>query len=114
MIDFALSNKMTDAPIVNNNLMYVLQQIDLLFNTGVDDVLGDSYGSNYDRYLYNLEVSNAMLETKILNDLYSLDLMGFKPSVVVKITEGTVRDIAFIEITLSGDYNEYNKTYIIK
>lgn len=115
MIDFNVSNKFTDEALINNDLMYVLQQIDVLFNTDIGDVLGDmSYGSNYDKYLYNLEVSNAMLETKILNDLYKLDLCGFTPSVIVKIIEGTVRDIAFIDITLTGNYKEYNKTYVIR
>ena len=49
-----------------------------------------------------------------MNDLLKLDLCGFSPSVTVKIVEGTQRDIAFINITLSGDYEDYNKTYIIK
>lgn len=114
MIDFSLSNKLTDDLVINNNLVYVLQQIDLLFNTDVNDVLGDSFGSNYDKYLYTLGVSNMGLESKIMNDLYKLDLCGFIPDVVVKIVEGTQRDIAFIDITLKGDYEEYNKTYIIK
>ena len=51
---------------------------------------------------------------KVLSDLNKLNLMGFKPSVSVSIMEGTVRDIALIDITLSADYEEYNKTYIIK
>lgn len=114
MIDFNISNKFTDSVIINNNLLCVLQQIDLLFNTDIDDVLGDSFGSNYDRYLYALDVSNMSLETKIMNDLQQLDLCGFVPSVVVKIVEGTQRDIAFIDITLTGEYDEYNKTYVIK
>ena len=114
MIDFNISNKLTDEDIISNDLIYVLQQIDILFNTEVDDVLGDEFGSNYDKYLYNLKVSNATLENKILNDLNRLDLRNFKPSVNVSITEGTIRDIAFINITLTGNYNEYNKTYVIQ
>lgn len=115
MIDFAISNKFTDDVIISNTLLLVLQQIDLLFNTEPNDVLGDNtFGSNYDRYLYTLGVSNSALETKILNDISNLDLFGFKPSVKVTIVEGTVRDIAFIDITLTGDYEEFNKTYIIK
>ena len=115
MIDFSLSNKLTDDIVINNDLLCVLQQIDLLFNTDIDDVLGDSsFGTNYDKYLYTLGVSNATLETKILNDINSLDLCGFTPSVVVNIVEGTQRDIAFIDITLSGDYDDYKKTYVIK
>lgn len=114
MIDFSLSHKLTDDIIISNNLLCVLQQIDLLFNTEINDVLGDSFGSNYDKYLYTLGISNAALESKILSDLKNLDLCGFKPSVSVKLIEGTQRDIAFINITLSGNYEEYEKTYVIK
>lgn len=50
MLDFSLSNKFTDSTVVTNDLAFVLQQIDLLFDTDVDDVLGDpGYGTNYDR-----------------------------------------------------------------
>lgn len=115
MIDFALSNKFVDDVIIKNDLAYVLQQIDLLFNTDLNDVLGDtSYGSNYDKYLYTLGMSNVNLENKILSDIKKLDLVGFVPDVKVTIMEGTERDIAIIDITLSGDYEEYNKSYIIK
>lgn len=115
MLDFSLSNKLTDDVVVGNDLIYVLQQIDLLFDTDVYDVLGDpSFGTNYDRYLYTLGMSNAAIESKVINDLNKLDLCGFTPSVTVNIVEGTVRDIAFINITLTGDYEEYDKTYVIK
>ena len=51
MIDFSLSNKLSDDIIVSNDLICVLQQIDLLFSTNVNDVLGDyNFGSNYDKY----------------------------------------------------------------
>lgn len=115
MIDFSLSNKLTDDCIVSNKLIYVLQQIDLLFDTCPGEVLGNmSFGTNYDKYLYNLSVSNSTLENKILSDLNTLDLCGFSPSVNVHIVEGTVRDIAIINIKLTGDYEDYDKTYIIK
>ena len=114
MIDFTLSHKLTGDVVISNNLLCVLQQIDMLFNTEPNDVLGDpSFGSNYDKYLYTVGMSNVALETKIMQDLNSLDLCGFDVSVVVKILEGTQRDIAFIDITLSGDGEEFNKTYMI-
>ena len=115
MIDFSLSNKLTDDCVVSNKLIYVLQQIDLLFDTCPGEVLGNmSFGTNYDKYLYNLSISNSTLENKILSDLNNLDLCGFSPSVNVQIVEGTVRDIAIINIKLTGDYEDYDKTYIIK
>ena len=115
MIDFSISNKLTDDIIINNDLVCVLQQIDLLFNTEPNDVLGSpDFGTNYDKYLYTLGVSNISLENKITSDLHSIDLCGFTPSVNVKIVEGTQRDIAIIDITLSKNYEEYNKTYLIR
>ena len=114
MIDFSLSNKLSDDVIISNDLTCLLQQVDLLFNTDTGSVLGDlSYGTNYDRYLYTLGMTNAALESKIMSDLNKLDLLGFTPTVEVTITEGTKRDIAFIDLTFSNDYEEYNKTYVI-
>ena len=115
MIDFNLSNKLSDDVTISNNLLCALQQIDLLFNTDTGEVLGDTdYGTNYDKYLYTLGMSNASLELKIMNDLNQLNLCGFVPSVTVNIVEGTQRDIAFIDITLTGNYEEHNKTYVIQ
>jgi hypothetical protein len=116
MIDFSLSNKLTDDIIINNDLLLVLQQIDLLFGTNINDVLGDDdFGSNYDDYLYTLGVSNIALEDKILDDLRKLDLFGFVPSVKVNILEGTQRDIALIDITLTDELGyTHDKTYMIK
>ena len=75
MIDFALSNKFGEDVIISNDLLLVLQQIDLLFATDTCDVLGDmNYGTNYDKYLYTVGMSNAAMEQKIYNDLQKLDL----------------------------------------
>ena len=101
--------------ILNSPIELVVQQIDMLFGTDTADVLGDmTYGSNYDKYLYTTGMSNASLESKIMSDISSLDLLGFKPSVKVTLLEGTVRDIALIDITLSGDYETINKIYRIE
>ena len=54
MIDFSVSNKLTDDTIVTNDLLCVLQQIDMLFGTIPGEILGDiDYGTNYDKYLYS-------------------------------------------------------------
>ena len=115
MIDFAISDKFTEDPIISNDLACVLQQIDLLFDTDEYAVLGDEYfGTNYDDYLYTLGVSNEALEMQIFDDISRLSLLGLKHSVAVTIVEGTERDIALIDITLSGNFGEYNKSYVIK
>ena len=49
MIDFNLSK---GEPIVFKDIDFVMQQMDLLFDTTLKDVLGDeSFGSHYDKYL---------------------------------------------------------------
>lgn len=116
MIDFNIFDDISDKPIVNTDEEYVIQQIDLLFNTDKESVLGDiSYGTNYDRYLYTVGISNSALESKIMGDLQQLDLRSYEPSVSVQLIEGTVRDIALIDITLKGEYDieTFHKTYKI-
>ena len=111
MIDFNLNI----GPAVNNNEeSLILQQIDLLFDTDKAEVLGDEdFGTEYDRYLYNLNVSNAGLEEKILSDLSSLVLFDYVPQVNVLFLQGTQQDIALINIVLTKDNLKIEKTYKI-
>lgn len=117
MIDFSIFEDITDNAVISNDEEYVSQQIDLLFNTDSGSVLGDlSFGSNYDRYLYTTGISNYALENKILGDIRNLDLRGYTPSVTVTLMEGTIRDIAIIDITLTGEYemDTFSRSYKIK
>lgn len=117
MIDFNIFGKVQDTPLINTDIAIIQQQVDMLFNTDTESVLGDlEYGSNYDRYLYTTGISNVALENKIQSDIMKLDLRGYTPSVSVQLIEGTVRDIALIDITLTGTSNSdvFNKTYIIQ
>lgn len=101
-------------PLITNDVEIILQQIDLLFDTSPREVLGDvTFGTEYDRYLYDLKVSNESLKSRIYSDLSSIDMMGFTPTVEVYMFQGTERDIALIDIELTKDYNTYRKTYKI-
>lgn len=116
MIDINIGNgyNSTEKDILSNDVELLIQQVDMLFGTDKNSVLGDlEYGTNYDKYLYTTGISNAAMESKILSDLNTLNLFGFKPSVKVILLEGTARDIALIDITLTGEYETYNKTYRI-
>ena len=115
MLDFSLSNTYTDDAVISNDLMYVSQQIDLLFDTETGSILGDEYfGSNYDKYLYTLDFGNGDLEEKIKSDIMRLDLCGINPQIIVRLLEGTERDIAIIEIIIDEHYPNLNKTFVIK
>ena len=111
MADFHINK---GVPMLNRNIDLVLQQIDMLFDTTPREVLGDpDYGTRYDRYLYNLNISNEGMRQAILSDIYKIDLMGFTPQVDVIFLQGTQRDIAIIDIILENDQNTYRRTYKI-
>lgn len=111
MIDFNLKN---DKAVLNNEIGLILQQIDLLFDTNKNEVLGDEdFGTQYDKYLYDLHISNEGLKQEVLSDLYSLELFDWKPSVSVYLLQGSEQDIALINIILKNDLESYEKTYKI-
>lgn len=116
MIDININTgyNRTEKAILSNDLELLIQQVDILFGTDKHAVLGDmDYGTNYDKYLYTTGISNSALESKILSDLNKLNLFGFKPSVKVILVEGSIRDIALIDLKFTGEYETYNKTYRI-
>lgn len=111
MIDFNLEQ---GAPYKNNDIDLIIQQTDLLFGTIQRDVLGDEeYGTQYDYYLYNLQISSDGLKDIVLSDINSLELFGFQPEVNVYLLQGTEQDIALIEIILTRYEETYKKTYKI-
>lgn len=111
MKDFHLNK---GVPILDRNIDLLLQQIDMLFDTNPREVLGDvTYGTRYDKYLYNLNISNEGIKQAVLSDIMKLDLMGYTPQVEVILLEGTQKDIAIIDIIISDNYNSYRRTYKI-
>lgn len=110
MIDFDLTNY----PIQNDDLSLVLQQIDILFDTKPREVLGDeAFGTNYDKFLFDLNLSNEALRQAVVTDLRSLDLLGFEADVNVHLLQGTEHDIALVEIILTRDDEQYQQIYKI-
>lgn len=111
MIDFCLNDNKC---YTNNELELIVQQIDILFDTTPNDVLGsDQYGSNYDRYLHNLKISNEGLRQKVLSDMSEIELFGWDYDVNVYLLEATMDDIALVNIILSNGSHKYEKTYKI-
>lgn len=111
MVDFSLNSGVA---VINSDVDLILQQINLLFDTTPRDVLGyEQYGSQYDKYLYNLKISNESLKQQVLSDINSLELFGFSASVEVYLLQGTEQDIALIEINLSRYDESYSQIYKI-
>lgn len=111
MVDFNIDN---GHPIKTDDVDLILQQIDILFDTNPRELLGyDEFGTQYDTYLYKLNLSNVDIQQRVLSDIKSLNLFDFEPHVEVHLLQGTEQDIALIEITLTRDEETYQRIYKI-
>lgn len=112
MIDLSLD---TETVTKTSDLDNVIQQIEMLFDTSPFDVIGEpSYGSDFDKFLWNLSSSNYDIENYIRSRIQSkVDLLGFSVDVTVGIMEGTENDIILADITISRNGYNYSKTYKI-
>lgn len=112
MIDFSLDKNVA---VKNNDIDLIMQQIDMLFDTTPREVLGyETYGSDYERFLYNLKLSAFAIEQIVYSDITSLNLFNFTPTVKAYILQGTENDIILVDITLSRQGEIYNKSYKIQ
>lgn len=113
MIDFCNTD---DAIKLENDLDLVVQQIDMLLGTDPHEVLGDPmYGSDFERFLWDLNYSNAQIQMYMETHLENcIDFLGFAHSVDVKLLQGTENDIILLTIKLSKDGYNYGKTYNIR
>ena len=111
MIDF---NMYTDDVTTRSDEENIIQQMDVLFNTRPHDVLGqEEFGTRYDKFLYDLTITNEAIRNVILNDVNGLELFGYAPDVDVYLLKGTQNDILMIDIHMTRADNEFQKIYKI-
>lgn len=112
MIDFS---RVTSTPTIENAAEFVLQQIDILLDTDKGEVLGEPrFGSDYDKFLYELNISNTYIENYIYNNITeNVDLMGWELGVHVDLMIGTKTDIILVEISVSKNNDVFSKVYKI-
>lgn len=112
MEDFSRTNNNI---IIQNNIDFILQQIDILLDTNKYEVLGDNdFGSDYDRFLYELNVSNDFIKNYVYNNITSnIDMMDWELSVDVQILAGVKNDIILLELNVFKDDDVYSKVYRI-
>ena len=112
MIDF---NSSTSSPLLEMEGDLVLQQIDMLFDTKRGDVLGEfSYGTDFEKFLWDLQISNGRISQYVEGVIQSfVNMLGFTLSVKTTILYGTSDDIILIQIGIKkhGYYQE--RTYRI-
>lgn len=111
MIDFNIN---AGAATKSRDIDLILQQIDILFDSIPGEVFGsEDFGTQYDEYLYRLNLSSEDIKANVMSDINSINLFGFIPTVEVYLLQGTEQDIALIDIQLQRGEENYNKTYKI-
>lgn len=111
MIDFSLEE---GKAYINNDIELLKQQIDILFDTHDMEVLGDCYyGTDYEKFLYDLSLSAEAIERAILSDLYTINSFGYTPTVHVDLFQGTENDIILVKIDFTKDSDQYEFTFKI-
>lgn len=112
MIDF---NSSSSSPLLEFEGDLVLQQIDMLFDTRKGDVLGEyNYGTDFERFLWNLQISNNAISRYVENVIRStIDLLGFNLDVNTTILYGTSDDIILIQVGIRKYGYTQERTYRI-
>jgi hypothetical protein len=101
--------------VIEDDVQLIWQQVDLLFDTYPGQLQGDiEYGTDYERCLYELNLSADDLKFRMEHDIGSLDLRGYNFNVEVMLLKGTQRDIAVIQVDLTKPNRHYSKTYKIE
>lgn len=97
------------------DLENVMQQIEMLFDTSPFEVIGEpNYGSDFERFLWDLNASNYDIEQYINSKIRSeVDLLGFQVWSEVTLMNGTENDIILADITIARDGDNFTKTYKI-
>jgi len=108
-------SKTTDTVVVDNIFDYVISQIELLFDTNKGDVLGAySFGTNYEEFIWDLELPNSAISAKIESDINTfVDLAGATFDVNTTLLHGTENDIILVSINIYFDEYYKNLTYNI-
>lgn len=93
----------------------IMQQIEILLDTTPGEVLGDeTFGSDYDRFIHELNVSNTYIEEYIYeNIITNIDLFDWELDVHVDLLVGEQNDIILVTISFYKDGNTYTRTYKI-
>lgn len=112
MIDFS---RTTNNVVLEDDAELIIQQIDILLDTDKGEVLGDlQYGSDYDKFLHELNVGNEYVRDYIYEHISNnVDLFGWELNVEVQFMMGVANDIILVGIEITNQEVAYTKVYKI-
>ena len=103
--------------IIADKFDFLLQEIDILFDTSKGEVLGeDAFGTAFENFLWDLDVNNAQISEYVKTNIINQTVSGkdFDINVDTKILYGTVDDIIIISITIRDPETNQEKNIIYK
>lgn len=112
MIDYCNNTSNT---VLEYEVDLIMQQIEILLDTNEGEVLGgESFGSDYDKFIHELNISNSYIEDYIKSDIESnIELFGWDLQVKVDLLVGEQNDIILVTISFTKDGETYERTYKI-
>jgi hypothetical protein len=112
MKDFCLEK---NSVFLNDEADLILQQIDLLFDTHENEVLGENIGSKFEDFLWDMTVSAEEISSYTENLIMgNVNLMGWSVDVHTDLMLGTQNDIILITIKIYNEFTSFEKTYTIE
>ena len=105
--------KTTDDITLDNDVDLIIQQIDNLFDTSKGEVIGQpNYGTDFERFLYDLNVGSMEVATYIKDTIYNnVDLFDWVLDVEVRFMVGVQNDIMIIGVKFSKNNESYSHVY---
>ena len=97
---------------LTSNIDNILQQLEIFLDTGEDEVLGEDFGNDFDKFLFDVNIGNEYAARYIENAIRSqVDLLDWDLFVDVSFIMGDYNDIMIIHISISDGEDTYSKNY---
>lgn len=93
-----------DSAVITNKFDFLLQEIDILFDTNPGEVLGDpDFGTDFEKFIWDLSVSNSEISSYVREKIRSNTLSGMDFDITVSTTAVDVNehgDILLVQISI--------------
>ena len=109
MKDFCLDDNQV---FVSDESELLIQQIDMLFDTTLDEVIGERYGSHFYDFLWDMNATASDISEYTKSIIMSeVALLGWTVDVDTQLLQGTQNDIILITVQLRKYDALIEKTY---
>lgn len=109
MKDFCIDES---KPFVSDERELILQQIDILFDTQDGDIIGEKWGTKFEDFLWDLNMSASDISSYTEDVIRTnINLFGWQVKVSTDILQGSQNDIILITVKLSDTLTQFEKTY---